>query len=575
MEDEGDARGVKRDGERADLPGKRANVTVAQPDFVQFGDAAAAVWRWLAESSLRHGAPLWLVAEAYSEALPLESPVPRDDDGVRVVGLQPAHCAARGGRLDALKWLDETQRGGCAMVEDERGRQPIHYAAAAGRADVVRYLPRVCAVAQDLDRCQAVHYAAHRGHLDLVKWLVAGVGVPAGVRARLGVQPIHLAAAGNHLALVQWLVKEQGVSHVTRDERGRTPHALALAHGAAEAAAWLAREDAPLSDAEWRHNTVAAAASAVGMLSLPDDCLFEIAKQMLQNHDDMFDVLSLGATCTRLYSALVERRDTVVPVWHAAVIRETLRTMEHKPGERHPLDLPTIFRKAIEHTRDVRPLSGAPTTLPIYVVAYFTVRSFAYKLATMSRVLGDGVSRDSLALARMVRDGGACAGWRFFAATLLFRASAHGFEASAFHAACDTRGPLLILARSNRGCVFGAFTSRRLRRASADQSYSADPAARLFVLRNDELVARRVRRLPLVYSANGDRQDCAVQSHPALGPSFGFGSDLCIADRCNQADASFSNLGTTFNGDEARSDTLGGSVLFGVDEYEVFELSQW
>merc|ERR1711902_378582 len=42
---------------------------------------------------------------------------------------------------------------------------------------------------------------------------------------------------------------------------------------------------------------------------------------------------------------------------------------------------------------------------------------------------------------------------------LLFRASEHGFSASAFHKFCDGYGPSLTIIESNFGNIFGGYTS--------------------------------------------------------------------------------------------------------------------
>ncbi|KAA0712180.1 Interferon-induced protein 44-like [Triplophysa tibetana] len=43
--------------------------------------------------------------------------------------------------------------------------------------------------------------------------------------------------------------------------------------------------------------------------------------------------------------------------------------------------------------------------------------------------------------------------------TLLYKASVHGYDASAFHQRCDRQGPTLLVAYNNSGYVFGGYTS--------------------------------------------------------------------------------------------------------------------
>ncbi|KAK7136980.1 hypothetical protein R3I93_017143 [Phoxinus phoxinus] len=43
--------------------------------------------------------------------------------------------------------------------------------------------------------------------------------------------------------------------------------------------------------------------------------------------------------------------------------------------------------------------------------------------------------------------------------TLLYKASVHGYDASAFHQRCDRQGPTLLVAYNNPGYIFGGYTS--------------------------------------------------------------------------------------------------------------------
>ncbi|XP_067218868.1 interferon-induced protein 44-like isoform X1 [Chanodichthys erythropterus] len=43
--------------------------------------------------------------------------------------------------------------------------------------------------------------------------------------------------------------------------------------------------------------------------------------------------------------------------------------------------------------------------------------------------------------------------------TLLYKASVHGYNASAFHQRCDHQGPTLLVAYNSLGCIFGGYTS--------------------------------------------------------------------------------------------------------------------
>ncbi len=43
--------------------------------------------------------------------------------------------------------------------------------------------------------------------------------------------------------------------------------------------------------------------------------------------------------------------------------------------------------------------------------------------------------------------------------TLLYKASVHGYQASAFHQRCDNQGPTLLVAYNSSGYIFGGYTS--------------------------------------------------------------------------------------------------------------------
>lgn len=62
---------------------------------------------------------------------------------------------------------------------------------------------------------------------------------------------------------------------------------------------------------------------------------------------------------------------------------------------------------------------------------------------------------------------------------LLYRASVDGFTSDVFHSLCDNRGPTLTLIKSNRGKVFGGFTTVSWKK---NGGYQADEEAFIFSL---------------------------------------------------------------------------------------------
>lgn len=57
-----------------------------------------------------------------------------------------------------------------------------------------------------------------------------------------------------------------------------------------------------------------------------------------------------------------------------------------------------------------------------------------------------------------------------------------------------------------------------------------------------------------------------------LGPIFGAGADLLIANNCNVNKESYSNLPHTYDGENASNSILMGDYHFTVIDYEVFTL---
>ena len=111
---------------------------------------------------------------------------------------------------------------------------------------------------------------------------------------------------------------------------------------------------------------------------------------------------------------------------------------------------------------------------------------------------------------------------------LLYRGSAHGMTAAAFHARCDGKGPTLTLIRADEGgrvCVFGGYTS-------ASWASPVDPLgvpavawlpcgdAFLFAVASPHAT---VTRFPL----QAGKGPHATKCHPNYGPCFGDG-DVCV-----------------------------------------------
>lgn len=141
---------------------------------------------------------------------------------------------------------------------------------------------------------------------------------------------------------------------------------------------------------------------------------------------------------------------------------------------------------------------------------------------------------------------------------LVFRASAHGFSAQAFHTQCDSLSPLLIIVQSSRNEVFGGYTTVGWSRA-AGVGYIPAETGFLFGFTGTE---------PTKY--NLTKRPYALCNHPDCGPIFGAGADLFISNNCNANTESYSNLHSYGETSSASCSSLSTDYNFTVIDYEVF-----
>lgn len=69
---------------------------------------------------------------------------------------------------------------------------------------------------------------------------------------------------------------------------------------------------------------------------------------------------------------------------------------------------------------------------------------------------------------------------------LVFRASANGFSASAFHRYCDSIAPVIVIAQSNRGEISGGFTDVPWAKTNRKGGYIHSERSFLFSLYNEQ-----------------------------------------------------------------------------------------
>ncbi|XP_068618573.1 BTB/POZ domain-containing protein 19 [Battus philenor] len=143
---------------------------------------------------------------------------------------------------------------------------------------------------------------------------------------------------------------------------------------------------------------------------------------------------------------------------------------------------------------------------------------------------------------------------------LVFRASAHGFSAQAFHSHCDGVAPVLLLVQLQRGEVIGGFCEAGWAAGGAGGYVPAERGL-LFSL------ADPPARYPLL------KKPFALCHHPDCGPIFGAGADLLLTHNCNSNGESYSNLhsyGDPAAAPAAAPASLAPDYSFTVRDYELF-----
>ncbi len=90
--------------------------------------------------------------------------------------------------------------------------------------------------------------------------------------------------------------------------------------------------------------------------------------------------------------------------------------------------------------------------------------------------------------------------------SLLYKASVHGYQASAFHQRCDRQGPTLLVAYNRSGYIFGGYTSVDYARSG---QYVTDQEAFLFSIHG---------KIPTCIKVNSG---CNARYDDAKGPNFG------------------------------------------------------
>jgi hypothetical protein len=150
---------------------------------------------------------------------------------------------------------------------------------------------------------------------------------------------------------------------------------------------------------------------------------------------------------------------------------------------------------------------------------------------------------------------------------LLYRGSRDGFEAATFHRMCDGHSPTLTIVLSDRGWIFGGYTTLVW---TSRGEWPLDPGLKsfLFTIGNPDNPSPRLFKQ--------SRPADSIYTAPGYGPTFGGGHDLHICDKCSTSKSSYSNLGPTYANDARipANAVLAGERTFIVKEIEVFEVKR-
>lgn len=184
---------------------------------------------------------------------------------------------------------------------------------------------------------------------------------------------------------------------------------------------------------------------------------------------------------------------------------------------------------------------------------------FSYRLK--SNILGNQCFEDELLdLCEFPKD----QKWK-----LAYRASEDGFSAVDFHRKCDNLPNTLTIIKSDKGYIFGGFTSSLWNKVP--YGFVRDKNAFIFSLLNKD-------HMPIKIKVREGSEEYAIVGNERFGPMFGGDIDLVIYDNSNMNSASFSDLGSVYPNPFLNSKTsskekgfLAGSRNFRVIEIEVFQ----
>lgn len=123
-------------------------------------------------------------------------------------------------------------------------------------------------------------------------------------------------------------------------------------------------------------------------------------------------------------------------------------------------------------------------------------------------------------------------------AKMIFKASDHNFQSASFKNHCVDKSPTLLIAKSDKGFIFGGYTPCRWLKTK-EQEFVSDPESKSFLFSLSKKT---------VFPIKPNQKNYAISAYGGWGPIFGspYGPDLSIADKCHINEHSCSSLGTHY-----------------------------
>jgi hypothetical protein len=149
---------------------------------------------------------------------------------------------------------------------------------------------------------------------------------------------------------------------------------------------------------------------------------------------------------------------------------------------------------------------------------------------------------------------------------LLYRRIPDGFGASNFQSKCDSKSNTVTIILTTKGFIFGGFSSLAW---DSNNQYKVDNARKSFIfsVRNPHNIADKKFSLT--------DPTYTIRCYSSLGPTFGGGNGIQVADGCNNNTNSYTSLSTSYANDTgiAGNQFFTGEHNFTVKEIEVFQVS--